>query len=163
MVDTDARIRETIIGMLSRNSHGAAFRSQVDLDQAVSIVTQRYDQLVSMCERLSPSGEVTGESVDNVKDWVNETKPILQPERVFPQNNIPLIGFVPPTCSNGICALPHRVDCLSGSSMSFPDHHLEGDLLMAQADIETLSLAPSTSKHDPSDLVFVKRMKVKHS
>lgn len=163
MVDIETRIRETLIGMLSRNSNGAAFRSQPDLDQAVSIVRQRYEQLVSMCERLSPSGEVTSESVEYVKDWIKDMKPIVQPERVFPQNSIPLIGFVPPSCSNGICALPHRVDCLSGSSMIFPDHHLEGDLLMAQADIETLSIAPVSSQPDPSDLVSVKRMKVKNS
>ena len=139
------------------------FGTASDMDLAVSVIKQRYDQLIAMSSRMSSKDTVTKDSVANTIAFLDARK-ANQPPQDFPTNSISLSSLLPPSAnSNGLCALPSRIDCLSGAQTVYPDFHIES--LVSPTDLVDLERIPVDKPPRVSNgdhIVNVKRMRIKH-
>ena len=130
----DEEIRNQLTLLISKRSK--AFRSASDFERAVSLIRTRYEAVSAMMARLNVSSSsksyeamaAQAASRSREKGVVNQSV-----------NSIPLTSLVAPLSnrqspSNGLCALPNRLDTLTGTKTIFPEHQCESNLTSSQVE-----------------------------
>lgn len=164
MSEVEARIREILSESLLRKQEGSSrfrkFASDSDFELAVSLIRKRYESLVKMSKELSRYEDLSGVSVDQVIAYVSERKS-RRLQRNFPQNEVPLSSFIPPSSVTGLCPLPSRVDCLTAPCTIHPEYVSESDLSFFEVQKEEVALdeRPGDSSRDHATAFKVGNMK----
>ena len=155
---SDSEIEEMLLRKLRDGHDGESsnrgFLAGEELALAIRIISARVRTVAEKAER-----------VQSVALAIESSAPVKAIKTVsdFPQNSVKLTALVSPSGNNGLCALPSRVDCLSGGGSTYPEIQLESDLSNSAVYSEPVdvSIDTLTSPPDTYEQICVKRMRIK--